>query len=179
MFINSCFLGHLVLNCPPDDWLLPWNSLLRILLTACSVPASGFSWLSTLCGQPDSSYIWIYIYIYRNNEVIVWTRVCIYIYVTPYILSRPYILSQPYIQSGAVKLVLWRHGMHVTQVHPVTAEDQFHCTWLYCHNFIYGMTFRPFRALCLEGASCCCLDLYAAMTFKLFQNKNKSCGERV
>ena len=35
------------------------------------------------------------------------------------------------------------------------------------------MTFKPFRALCLEGASCCCLDLYAAMTYKLFQNKKK------
>ena len=35
------------------------------------------------------------------------------------------------IQLGAVKLVLWRHGKHVTQVHPVTAEDQFHCTRLY------------------------------------------------
>ena len=35
------------------------------------------------------------------------------------------------IQPGAVKLVLWCHGMHVTQVHPVTAEDQFHCTRLY------------------------------------------------
>ena len=32
-----------------------------------------------------------------------------------------------------------------------------------CHNSIYGMTFKPFRALCLEGASCCCLDLYAAI----------------
>ena len=50
---------------------------------------------------------------------------------------------------------------------------------IYCHNSIYGMTFKPFRMLCLEGASCCCLDLYAAMTYKLFQNKKKSCGERV
>ena len=36
------------------------------------------------------------------------------------------------IQSGAMKLVLWRHWMHVTQVHPVTTEYQFHCTRLYC-----------------------------------------------
>ena len=40
------------------------------------------------------------------------------------------------IQPGAVKLVLWRHCMHATQVHPVTAENQFHCTqavcWLMC-----------------------------------------------
>ena len=38
------------------------------------------------------------------------------------------------------------------------------------------MTFEPFRALCLEGASCCCLDLYAAMTFKLFQNEKNRVG---
>ena len=36
-----------------------------------------------------------------------------------------------YIQPGAVKLVLWRHWMHVTQVHPVTAENQLHYTRLY------------------------------------------------
>ena len=34
------------------------------------------------------------------------------------------------IQPGAVKLVPWRHWMHATQVHPVTAENQFHCTRL-------------------------------------------------
>ena len=34
------------------------------------------------------------------------------------------------IQPGAVKLVLWRHLMHLTQVHPVTSENQFHCTRL-------------------------------------------------
>ena len=65
------------------------------------------------------------------------------------------------------------HALYVvTALYTVTA--------LYCHNSIYGMTFKPFRGLCLEGASCCCLDLYAAMTYKLFQNKKKkSCGERV
>ena len=37
------------------------------------------------------------------------------------------------IQPGAVKLVLWHHLMHEIQVHPVTSENQFHCTRLYCH----------------------------------------------
>ena len=36
-----------------------------------------------------------------------------------------------HVQPGAVNLVLWRHWMHATQVHPVTAENQFHCTRLY------------------------------------------------
>ena len=36
-----------------------------------------------------------------------------------------------WIQPGAVKLVLWHHWRHVTQVHPVTSESQFHCTRLY------------------------------------------------
>ena len=36
-----------------------------------------------------------------------------------------------YIQLGAMKLVLWRHWMHATQVHLVTAENQFHCIKLY------------------------------------------------
>ena len=31
------------------------------------------------------------------------------------------------LQSGAVKLVLWRHWMHATEVHPVTAENQLYC----------------------------------------------------
>ena len=55
---------------------------------------------------------------------------------------------------------------------PIYCHGPIYChSPIYCHNSIYGMTFKPFRALCLEGASCCCLDLYAAMTFKLFQNK--------
>ena len=38
---------------------------------------------------------------------------------------------------------------------------------------MHGMTFKPFRALCLEGASCCCFDLYAPLTSKkLFENEN-------
>ena len=37
------------------------------------------------------------------------------------------------IKPGAVKLLLalWHPWMHVTQVHPVTSENQFHCTRLY------------------------------------------------
>ena len=38
------------------------------------------------------------------------------------------------VQPGAVKLVLWRHWTHVTQVHPVTAESQFRCTRLYANT---------------------------------------------
>ena len=33
--------------------------------------------------------------------------------------------------SGAVKLVLWRFWRHVTQVNPVSSENQFHCTGVY------------------------------------------------
>ena len=31
-----------------------------------------------------------------------------------------------------MKVILGRHWMHVTQVHPVTSENHFHCTGLYC-----------------------------------------------
>ena len=41
------------------------------------------------------------------------------------------------IQPGAVKLVLWRHLMHEFQVHPVTPENQFHCTRLYMYVMLY------------------------------------------
>ena len=36
-----------------------------------------------------------------------------------------------FLQPGAVKLALWRHWMHETQVHPMMPENQFHCTRLY------------------------------------------------
>ena len=36
-----------------------------------------------------------------------------------------------WIQPVAVKLVLWRHWMHLTQVHSMTSENQFHCHVLY------------------------------------------------
>ena len=40
-----------------------------------------------------------------------------------------------------MKWVFWCHWMHVTQVHPVTSENQFHCTrlyvrWCYMHLFV-------------------------------------------
>ena len=35
------------------------------------------------------------------------------------------------IQPGAVKLVLWRHWMHLNFMHPVMSENQFHCTRRY------------------------------------------------
>ena len=36
-----------------------------------------------------------------------------------------------FLQAGAVKLVLWRHWMHLSYMHPLTSEKQFHCTRLY------------------------------------------------
>ena len=56
-----------------------------------------------------------------------------YITVTIIVSLRWFTMLNVLVQPGAVKLVLWRHGMHVIQVHPVTAEDQFHCTRLYIH----------------------------------------------
>ena len=38
-----------------------------------------------------------------------------------------------HVQPGAMKMVLWRHWMHVTHVHPVTSENQFRCTRLYVY----------------------------------------------
>ena len=35
------------------------------------------------------------------------------------------------VQPGAVKLVLWRLWMHLSYTHPVTSENQIHCTRLY------------------------------------------------
>ena len=46
----------------------------------------------------------------------------------PCVLQTPNIA---YIQPGAVKLVLWRHWMHLSFMHPVTSKNQFHCTKLY------------------------------------------------
>ena len=42
--------------------------------------------------------------------------------------------DRPHVQPGAVKLVLGRHLMHETQMHPVTTENQFHCTRLYVNT---------------------------------------------
>ena len=50
----------------------------------------------------------------------------------PFPLYLPTPLSARTTYSpGAVKLDLWRHWMHATQVHPVTAGNQFHCTRVY------------------------------------------------
>ena len=38
------------------------------------------------------------------------------------------------VQPGAVKLVLWRHWMHPSYMHPVTSENKFHCTMRYIPN---------------------------------------------
>ena len=39
------------------------------------------------------------------------------------------------LQSGAVKLVLWLHWMHLTYMFPLTSENQFHCTKLYISHY--------------------------------------------
>ena len=65
----------------------------------------------------------------------------------------------PSVQPGAVKLVLWRHWMHLTQVRPVTSENQFHCTRLYsvhqCRHplwFLWIVIRRPITtATCNHG----------------------------
>ena len=49
---------------------------------------------------------------------------------------------------------------------------------IYCHNSIYGITFKHFRALCLEGASFCCFALYAPMNYKLFNNEKIVWGSK-
>ena len=48
---------------------------------------------------------------------------------------RTHHYSQSTIQPGAVKMVLWRHWMHLNFMHPVTSENQFHCTRLYSTKF--------------------------------------------
>ena len=56
--------------------------------------------------------------------------------------------SRSTIQPGGVKLVLWRHGMHVTQVHSVTSKSQFHCTKLYGHSLsITDKSYRYYLAV--------------------------------
>ena len=49
---------------------------------------------------------------------------------------------------------------------------------IYCHNSIYGIIFKPFRALCLEGASFCCFALYAPINYKLFNNEKIVWGSK-
>ena len=57
------------------------------------------------------------------------------IYSSANIRSVLHFPSRLLLQSGAVKLVLWRHRMLVNQVHPVMSENQFHCTRLYTAAF--------------------------------------------
>ena len=52
----------------------------------------------------------------------------------------------PCVQLGAVKLVLWRHWMHLNVMLPVTSENQFHCTRLY--DSLSGRSTRLIRAIC-------------------------------
>ena len=42
-----------------------------------------------------------------------------------------YCKGQCQVQSGAVKLALWCHWMHLSFMHQVMLENQFHCTKLY------------------------------------------------
>ena len=51
------------------------------------------------------------------------------------------------IQSGAVNLVLRRHR---AQVHQGTAENQFHCTILYCKFRTLGISAFYFRIFCTQ-----------------------------
>ena len=48
-------------------------------------------------------------------------------------------------QPAAVKLLLWHHWIPVTQMQPVTAENQFHCTRLY---FFFFWTSRNHHQKC-------------------------------
>ena len=54
--------------------------------------------------------------------------------ITRCITTMFFFLLSRLVQPGAVKLVLWRHCMHEIQVHPVTSENQFHCTRLYMYK---------------------------------------------
>ena len=54
-----------------------------------------------------------------------------------------------YVQPGAVKLVLWRHCMHESQVHPARPENQFHCTRLYVCACVRA-------CVCVRACACAC-----------------------
>ena len=70
--------------------------------------------------------------------------------------------TQTFIQSGAVKLVLWRHWVHLSYMHPVTSENQFHCTRLYlppwCNALFLVAMFRESFAY---SHTSCALLLFA------------------
>ena len=63
------------------------------------------------------------------------------------------------IQPGAVKLVLWRHLTHEIQVHPVTPENQFHCTRLYMHAYACAHVCMHMKKNTVT------FDLYKSLTF--------------
>ena len=91
-------------------------------------------------------------------------KTCLYVHLNTdrcYVCSNYAFVGVFLVQLGAVKLVLWRHGMHVTQVHPVTAEDQFHCTMLYISILVSTsfccrklQSFLPSEILWLLGLQC-------------------------
>ena len=53
--------------------------------------------------------------------------------------TRSHVHALLHIQPGAMKLVLCCHWMHLSYMHPVMSENQFHCTRLYCvSRYCYG-----------------------------------------
>ena len=71
------------------------------------------------------------------------------------------------IQPGAVKLVLWRHWMHLSYMHPVTSEDQFLCTRLYYRS--WGTPVEGFSwCLDMNGAYFNLFPLFLAHIFFFF-----------
>ena len=93
-----------------------------------------------------------------------------------------------HVQPGAVKLVLWRHWMHAAQVHPVTAENQFHCTRLYTrihkHTHInthtHSHTHRPVDQSCpvpWRSWSTPRRPLRPTCKCKTSRNSDDSCGQ--
>ena len=60
---------------------------------------------------------------------------------------------QLHIQPGAVKLVLCGHWMHLSYMHPVTSENQFHCTRLYKNT---KTTHKKTRNVWLLHGTLCC-----------------------
>ena len=64
------------------------------------------------------------------------------------------------IEPGAVKLVLWRHLMHLSFKHPVTSENQSHCTklynWMQEEQYFNHTDKEVFQFYSLEAALCDC-----------------------
>ena len=53
-----------------------------------------------------------------------------------------------HVQPGAVKLVLWRHWMHLSYMPPLTTENQFHCTKLYALRALHCTTYNMHSLHC-------------------------------